>query len=65
MDKDGILREVLIANKESPVANYGFDVTPARLVTALITERGICPASQEGIMALFPEMGDRLKERGQ
>jgi len=36
-------------------ANYGFDVTPARLVTALITERGVCPASEEGLLSLYPE----------
>jgi methylthioribose-1-phosphate isomerase len=41
----------------SPVANYAFDVTPARLVTGLITERGICPASREGLLELFPEPG--------
>ncbi|MDC0713113.1 S-methyl-5-thioribose-1-phosphate isomerase [Stigmatella sp. ncwal1] len=39
----------------SPVANYGFDVTPARLVTGLITERGVCAASAEGLLSLFPE----------
>ncbi|MBN1207762.1 MAG: S-methyl-5-thioribose-1-phosphate isomerase [Myxococcaceae bacterium] len=39
----------------SPAANYGFDVTPARLVTALITERGVCAASPEGLRSLFPE----------
>ena len=39
----------------SPAANYAFDVTPARLVTALITERGICAASREGLSELFPE----------
>ncbi len=39
----------------SPAANYGFDVTPSRLVTALITERGVCPASAEGLASLFPE----------
>ena len=39
----------------SPAANYAFDVTPARLVTALVTERGICPASRAGLLALFPE----------
>jgi methylthioribose-1-phosphate isomerase len=39
----------------SPVSNYGFDVTPAKLVTGLITERGICPASREGLLGLFPE----------
>jgi methylthioribose-1-phosphate isomerase len=37
------------------VANFGFDVTPARLVSGLITERGICPASQEGLVSLYPE----------
>lgn len=46
---------VSIIGRNSPVANYGFDVTPARLVTALITERGICKATEEGIAALFPE----------
>jgi methylthioribose-1-phosphate isomerase len=42
-------------------ANPGFDVTPARLVTALITERGVCPASREGLLSLYPE--HRRKER--
>jgi methylthioribose-1-phosphate isomerase len=39
----------------SPAENYAFDVTPARLVTALITERGVCPASRSGLLSLFPE----------
>jgi methylthioribose-1-phosphate isomerase len=39
----------------SPAENYSFDVTPARLVTALITERGVCPASRSGLLSLFPE----------
>jgi methylthioribose-1-phosphate isomerase len=52
---DGGLAEVLVAPASTPAANYGFDVTPARLVTGLITERGICPASEEGILSLFPE----------
>ncbi len=38
------------------VSNYAFDVTPARLVTGLITERGICDASEGGLLSLFPEM---------
>ncbi|WP_035985706.1 S-methyl-5-thioribose-1-phosphate isomerase [Leptolyngbya sp. KIOST-1] len=46
---------VLICPEASPAANYGFDVTPARLVTGLITERGICAASEEGLLSLFPE----------
>ena len=44
-----------IAAKGSPAANPAFDVTPARLVTGLITERGICPASRDGLADLFPE----------
>lgn len=47
--------EFRIIPEDSEVANYGFDVTPARLVTGLITERGICEASREGILGLFPE----------
>lgn len=39
----------------SPAVNYGFDVTPARLVTGLITERGVCPASKAGLLSLYPE----------
>jgi len=39
----------------SPVGNPAFDVTPARLVTGLITERGVCPASRDGLLGLFPE----------
>lgn len=38
-----------------PIANPAFDVTPARLVTGLITERGVCEASEEGLRSLFPE----------
>jgi methylthioribose-1-phosphate isomerase len=44
--------------ENTPVSNYAFDVTPARLVTGLITERGICEASEEGLLGLFPEMRD-------
>jgi methylthioribose-1-phosphate isomerase len=46
----------LLMPKESPAANYAFDVTPARLVTAFITERVICKATQDDIKRLFPEM---------
>jgi methylthioribose-1-phosphate isomerase len=54
-DLDGLEREVLLMPASSPVSNPGFDVTPARLVTALLTERGICVASGSGIARLFPE----------
>ncbi|MFB3079533.1 MAG: hypothetical protein ACE1Y4_16160, partial [Lysobacterales bacterium] len=40
------------------ISNYAFDVTPARLVTGLITERGICAASEDGLTTLFPEQAD-------
>jgi methylthioribose-1-phosphate isomerase len=49
------ITSVLICPETSPAANYGFDVTPARLVTGLITERGICDASEAGLLGLFPE----------
>jgi len=51
----GEVATVRITPEGSPVANYGFDVTPARLVTGLITERGVCPASEDGLLTLFPE----------
>lgn len=43
----------------TPVKNYAFDVTPARLVTGLITERGVCAASEAGLAGLFPEQATR------
>ncbi len=52
---DGRMETVRITPEASPVANYAFDVTPARLVTGLITERGVCPASSEGLRSLYPE----------
>ena len=52
---DGTLAEVEIVAAGSPVANPGFDVTPARLVTGIITERGVAQASREGLRALYPE----------
>ena len=52
---DGYVTQVAIAPEGSAAANPAFDVTPARLVTALVTERGICEASAEGLAALYPE----------
>ena len=49
--------EINIAAKGTKTANYAFDVTPSRLVTGLITERGICAASAAGTLGLFPEKG--------
>jgi methylthioribose-1-phosphate isomerase len=52
---DGRIETVRIAPDGSPVANYGFDVTPARLVTGLITERGVIAASRAALAGAFPE----------
>ena len=51
----GEIDKVKIITDQSSVVNYGFDVTPARLVTGLITERGICASNKESILGLFPE----------
>ncbi len=55
---EGELKKILVAPLNSPAANYGFDVTPARLITGLITERGICEANAESITNLYPESGN-------
>lgn len=52
---DGRIETVRIVPDGSPVANYGFDVTPARLVTGLITERGVLSADRAALAAAFPE----------
>ena len=52
---DGSIATVRVAAGDSPAANPAFDVTPARLVTGLITERGRCEASEAGLRDLFPE----------
>ena len=56
-DESGTVRTVTIAPAATPAVNPAFDVTPARLVTGLITERGICSASRNGLTALYPEQG--------
>src|SRR5262249_25495995 len=57
---DGRIETVRIVPEASPVANYAFDLTPARLVSGLITERGVVAASRGALAAAFPE---RLDER--
>jgi methylthioribose-1-phosphate isomerase len=52
---DGKVQTVLITPEKSPAINYGFDVTPARYITGLITERGVCQANEQSILQLFPE----------
>lgn len=53
VDSEGEIREVLITSKDSPAINYGFDVTPARFITGLITDKGICEADYEKIREKF------------
>ncbi|MFM8243316.1 MAG: S-methyl-5-thioribose-1-phosphate isomerase [Crocinitomicaceae bacterium] len=51
----GELDQVLICPETTSACNYGFDVTPSRLISGLITERGICQPNESGILSLFPE----------
>lgn len=55
LNQAGAMDSVLICPDTTPALNYGFDVTPARLVTGLITERGVCAAHEAGLLQLFPE----------
>ena len=52
---DGSVLDVQICPDETPARNWAFDVTPNRLITGLISERGVCQATQEGIDSLYPE----------
>ena len=52
---DGSVTLVEIAAPGSAAANPGFDVTPSRLVTGFVTERGTCAATAEGLRSLFPQ----------
>ncbi len=54
---DGEIKEVLICPADTPACNYGFDVTPARLITGIITEKGIAAASEEGLKKLYRHDG--------
>ena len=51
----GEIIAVQVTPDGSPAGNWGFDVTPARLISGLITERGLCAASPQGLASLFPE----------
>jgi methylthioribose-1-phosphate isomerase len=58
---DGRIETVRILPEGSPAANYGFDVTPARLVTGLITERGVIAATRQALAGAFPERAGAAK----
>jgi methylthioribose-1-phosphate isomerase len=60
----GDIVTVEITAPGSPAGNPAFDVTPARLVTGLITERGVCPATREGLASLYPEHVDAARHAG-
>ena len=51
----GEIEEILITPLDSPAKNYGFDITPARLISGIITERGVCDANETALLKLFPE----------
>lgn len=55
LNKEGKVEELLITPKTSKAVNYGFDITPARLVTGLITEKGLCATNEESIFKMFKE----------
>ena len=57
-NSEGKVASIRISPENTPAANPAFDVTPARLITGLITERGIAKASQEGLATMFPEFND-------
>ncbi len=53
VDEEGCIREIRIVPKASSALNYGFDITPHRLITGLITEKGICEANQKAIKEMY------------
>jgi len=58
-EETGELLKVLLTPPTSKGINYGFDVTPAKYVTALLTERGVCDANEEGIGQMFPDLMEK------
>ncbi|MDX2257135.1 MAG: S-methyl-5-thioribose-1-phosphate isomerase [Pseudanabaenaceae cyanobacterium bins.39] len=56
LQDDGKIGKIRIAPLNSHALNYGFDVTPAKLVTGLITERGICEPTETAIVSMFPDL---------
>jgi len=56
LNEQGKIETFQIVHSESSALNYGFDVTPARLITGLLTERGLCDANQEAICTMFKDL---------
>ena len=61
---DGGIAAVALTPEGSAAANPAFDVTPARLITGLITERGVAEASVDGLRRLFPKLADAARPEG-
>jgi methylthioribose-1-phosphate isomerase len=59
---DGSIVDVQLTPEGSSARNWGFDVTPARFVTGMITERGLCPATETGLAALFPDLAGQAPD---
>ena len=59
MSPEGVIAQVRVTPENTTAGNPAFDVTPARLVTGLITERGVCEASTEALAALFPDLAGK------
>ena len=53
IDEDGNIKKIKIYPKKSKAMNLAFDVTPAKYVTGLITDKGVCEASEKGLKELF------------
>ncbi len=58
---EGTIKQVLLTPESSHAVNYGFDVTPSKYVTGIITERGVCEANRASILSLFPEKRSVVK----
>ena len=62
-EQTGESASILICPHGTKAANFAFDVTPARLITGLITERGVCAADESSILSVFPELGGLAESR--
>lgn len=62
-EAEGKRRKVLLMPASSPAGNWAFDVTPHRLITGLLTERGLCAASEEALARQFPQEASAVTER--
>jgi len=64
LSPSGELVSIQLTAHDCPAANFAFDVTPARLITGLITERGVCPATSAGLRSMYPEGARDLDHDG-